>query len=203
MTKIERSSLRDEAIKRVRLRMRYESFTNIKLSDIARDLHVSHAALYKYFSNKQDLFDAVNIQWMDDINTQLQTICLSDNPASVRITQWFIELYSLHREKALNEGGAYLSYINTEQLERPCAQEDAIERKRQLVALVTDAMAAEEFRQQDPEKVAVLLFDATDHFTHPAFIIGHAKNDMTASLAELLNVLLAGLSVDLTVKTKQ
>lgn len=202
MIKEERPSLRDEAIKRVRLRMRYESFTNIKLSDIARDLDVTHAALYKYFSNKQDLFDAVNMQWMDDIGAQLETISRSGGPASARIKQWFLTLYSLRREKALSDGSEYLSYINTEELERDCAQECAIQRKDQLVRLIEEAMEAGEFKQQDIEKVVTLLFDATDHFVHPSFVYSCAQKDLSTNLSDLLDVIFAGLSPPFAASTK-
>ncbi|GAA6113310.1 MAG: TetR/AcrR family transcriptional regulator [Apilactobacillus sp.] len=40
--------------------------TDITLNEIANELHITHAALYKYFRNKQELWEAVNAKWLEE-----------------------------------------------------------------------------------------------------------------------------------------
>lgn len=40
--------------------------TDITLNEIANELHITHAALYKYFKNKQELWEAVNAKWLEE-----------------------------------------------------------------------------------------------------------------------------------------
>ena len=194
MTKDKTSSLRSKAIERARARIRQDGHANLRMSDVARDLDVTHAALYKYFTSKQDLLDAVNLRWMDDINHQLHRICLLDDTVSSRIKLWFLTLYTLRREKVLSDSSEYAAYIHTEELARQCAQNDALERKRQLTVLVKEGLQDGMFKD-DSEKIVNLLFNTADHFIHPAFIASHAEIDKQKDFAYMLDVVLEGLSI--------
>lgn len=188
------TSLRDQAIEKARARIQLNGSDTLKLSDVARDLGVTHAALYKYFANKQDLIDAVNIQWMDEINATLLAVCDKVASPGARIRQWFLTLYQLRRDKVLSNASEYASYIRTEELGRPCAQQDALERKYQLIKLIEEAMHAGEMRKSEPVIVADVLFAAADHFIHPAFVASHAVHDKSTEFERLLHVVLCGLS---------
>lgn len=187
-------SLRDKAVEKARERVQRDGFDTLKLSDVARDLNVTHAALYRYFTDKQDLIDAINIQWMEKINSELQVICDQDDPATSRIRRWFLALYEMRRDKVLKNAKEYASYMRTEELHRPCAQHDALERKEQLVGLVRAAMDAGQLRRDDAHSVAGLLLSATDHFIHPAFIASHALEDKKTDFNRLLDALIKGLA---------
>lgn len=39
--------------------------TEITLNDIAKELNITHAALYKHFKSKQELWEAVNSSWLE------------------------------------------------------------------------------------------------------------------------------------------
>lgn len=188
------TSLRDRAVEKARARVQRDGFDTLRLSDVARDLGVTHAALYKYFTDKQDLIDAINVQWMDEINSELQAICNHDESATFRIQQWFLTLYEMRRDKVLKNAREYASYIRTEELRRPCAQQDALQRKEQLVGLVQAAMDTGQIRQGDSRSVAGLLLSATDHFIHPAFIASHVLEDKKNDFKQLLHVLIRGLA---------
>lgn len=185
--------LRERAIEKARARVYRDGFANLKLSDVARDLGVTHAALYKYFANKQDLIDAINVQWMNEINAKLLAISNQTGSPEARIRQWFLALYQMRREKSLNNAGEYESYIRTEELHRPCAQQDALERRKQLADLSKQAMDAGEFAYDRPEHIVELLFNACDHFVHPAFIANHANQDKSENFKQILEILTRGL----------
>ena len=55
--------------------MRKEGFDKVRLTDIAKALGVSHAALYSHFKDKTDLLDAVSDRWLIKIDEELATIC--------------------------------------------------------------------------------------------------------------------------------
>ncbi|GFH39890.1 TetR/AcrR family transcriptional regulator [Lactococcus insecticola] len=44
---------------------------NVTLSSLAKELGTSHAALYKYFKNKKELWGALAIRWLDEILTDI------------------------------------------------------------------------------------------------------------------------------------
>lgn len=100
----------------------------------------------------------------------------------------------MRRDKVLKNAREYASYIRTEELHRPCAQQDALERKKQLVGLVRAAMDTGQVRQGDANSAAGLLLSATDHFIHPAFIASHLLEDKKADFKQLLDVLIKELA---------
>lgn len=44
---------------------------NVTLSQVGKQLGISHAALYKHFKNKQDLWTSLAMNWLDDVLVEI------------------------------------------------------------------------------------------------------------------------------------
>lgn len=66
------------AIAHATTRIKRDGFNKVRLIDIARDLGISHAALYAHFANKGALLDSVTAKWITEIDVALQKICDED-----------------------------------------------------------------------------------------------------------------------------
>lgn len=44
-----------------------QGMQKVTLAKVGQELGISHAALYKYFKNKQDLWTSLSLTWLDDI----------------------------------------------------------------------------------------------------------------------------------------
>src|SRR5271155_2724206 len=96
-------AVRDKAIEVTIEQMRRHGFDRVRLVDIAKDLGVSHAALYTHFADRSALLDAVSERWVNALETSLEAICRKDKDPVSKIHEWFQKLYSAKRAKALND----------------------------------------------------------------------------------------------------
>ena len=81
------------------------------LYDVAKDLDVSHAALYKHFSNKDDLFEKLTRQWLDKTSSDL----LNWNPLAEQdyeknLHDWLWLLAKTKKNLAEDDGEMFLLY---------------------------------------------------------------------------------------------
>ena len=54
-------------------------------SDVAKSLRVSHAALYRYYNGKTDLWNAVTERWLSKLHASSNDILKEDNPADIKL----------------------------------------------------------------------------------------------------------------------
>ena len=88
------TQIRDKAIDVAIEQMRRRGFDRVRLVDIAKDLGVSHAALYSHFADRGALLDAVSERWVN----ALEGLAGGDLPQGQRpgrenTCEWFQKLY--------------------------------------------------------------------------------------------------------------
>src|SRR5687768_8561397 len=95
-TGLSAAEIKKKAIDATMVRMREEGFDKVKLTDIAKELGVSHAALYAHFEDKAALLDAVSEHWLLDVDATLDAVCRKAGDPSEKITAWML---AFHRAK--------------------------------------------------------------------------------------------------------
>jgi Aldo/keto reductase family/Bacterial regulatory proteins, tetR family len=56
--------------------------------DVARALGVSHGSVYRHFTSKAALRDAVTERWLESISFPLEAVAREDGPAAERLQRW-------------------------------------------------------------------------------------------------------------------
>src|ERR1700679_2935303 len=97
--------LKDKAIDYAITQMQLVGFNRVTLSDIAKAVGVSHAALYGHFADKAALFDAVSERWLARLESELEALCTAkkSGDAVERLIQWFLHLHRAKVEKVKHE----------------------------------------------------------------------------------------------------
>lgn len=165
----------------------------LKMTDVAREIKVSHAALYAYFPDRDALQDGVSKLWLDRLDGELAKIAEDRPPASERILRWFVALHRMKREKVLKESALFDSFELSAQRKSEVISAHLKNSRGQLVDMVRMAMASGEMREGDPAGIAGLLFESTLAFHHPRFVFEQASKNREKDLRALVQVLLAGL----------
>src|ERR1700730_12482652 len=93
------SEIRDKAIDVTIEQMRRSGFDRVRLVDIAKDLGVSHEALYTHFADRGALLDAVSERWVNALEISLEAICREDKDPVAKIHEWFQKLYRTKRDQ--------------------------------------------------------------------------------------------------------
>ncbi len=141
--------------------------TKTTVLDVARALDVSHGTIYRHFSSKASLRDAVTERWLHRVSAPLDTIARETGPADKRLRHWFEELMTIKRRKVLDDPELFATYHAIAEQSRAVVQAHVQELVAQLARIVEDGVAQGCFRVSDVRGSAKAAFDATARFHHP------------------------------------
>lgn len=178
--------------------IRLSGIERSRLTDIARELGVSHAALYKHFANKEELLDAVTGRWLNAIDAQLSALVSGPGTPSQRLRAFFVTLYQLKRAKVASDPELYGAFDLATAKLRPSALAHLDHMFALLQGLIAEGIAQGEIRPlQAGETLASLsevLFDGTMAFHHPRLVLDSLGMDRRPALDAVLTTLLQGLA---------
>jgi AcrR family transcriptional regulator len=187
--------LKEKALQITEEKIRYYGFEKFRLTDIAKELKVSHAALYNHFPDKAALLDAISERWLTRMDNTLELITQKETSPHQLITEWFLKYHELKKEKVLKDPELFKSFNMAAELLKPFIVQHLHNLNEQLLALVQKAIAAGEIRGESPEKVVELLLEATVSFHHPRMVLDHKDEQRELLLQKLVEVLLDGLTM--------
>lgn len=182
------TEIKARAIEATLERIRSQGLEKVRLTDIARELGVSHVALYAHFESKEALLDAVLETWLAETTAALDAICRSQRKPMAKLEQWFLSQYAMKRERARNDHATYAAFETATFAHKPFVQRYLAQRTEQLVALLQDAGFS-----SAPRKASVLL-DGMAAFFHPRLILESAETNREPELKRVLHTLLRGLA---------
>lgn len=136
--------------------------------DVARALDVSHGTIYRHFSSKDDLRDAVTRRWLQRVEQPLAAISRGDGPVEERLRRWLDTLIATKQEKRREDPQMFATYYQLAQEATSIVDQHVAELVDQLAAIVVDGQKAGVFKVADPERAARAVFHATARFHHPA-----------------------------------
>lgn len=187
------NEIKNKAIELTIERMRADGFDKVRLVDVAKAIGVSHAVLYSHFANKSSLLDAVSESWLSGIDEELERICQSKKDPITKIHSWFRTLHRMKVEKVRRDPEPYKSFDLAVENQKPFVRRHLETNQRQMVDLVTEAMATKKMRKANPDKIARILREAMSAFGHPKIVAQYIHEERELLLKQTLDVLLRGL----------
>ena len=166
--------------------------TKTGVVDVARALGVSHAAVYRYFASKNELFDAVAERWLTAVSAPLKAIAERRGSAAKRLDAWLTELFAIKRRKVMDDRELFESYRSIAEAAHEVIAAHIAELHHQLSAIIADGIASGEFRVKNADEAATTVLDATARFHHPHLLL-EKPSDPTAE-RRVVRLVLAGLS---------
>ncbi len=163
--------------------------------DVARFLEVSHGTIYRHFSSKAALRDAVAQRWLHRVSAPLAVIAEEQGSAIERMHRWFEQLMALKRQKVLDDPEMFATYSAIAEEARGVVQAHVDELVRQLAGIVESGIASLEFKVADSHAAAKAIFDATIRFHHPAHAAEWSNPEINTDFAQVWRLILAGLVV--------
>lgn len=195
-TGLSAAELKDKAIDATMRAMRQEGFDKVRLTDIAKQLGVSHAALYQHFADKTALLDAVSAKWLCEIDEDLEAICrkTAKEPTD-KVQAWMLALHRAKLAKVLHDPELYKSFDLLALAQKPYVQQHMLTMRAQLTGLAREAIAKRRLRDADPEKLAEIIWESMMAFHHPKLVAQHLDEKREPLLKQVLDSVLRGLGL--------
>lgn len=161
--------------------------------DVARALGVSHGSVYRHFSSKIALRDAVAKRWLARVSAPLARLVTSDDLAPARLRQHVGELSRTKRRMAADDPELFATFHQIATEARSTVAEHLDTLAAQLAEIIADGVRRGEFTAADPATAGRAVLQATARFHHPAHAGEWADPALDTDLDAVLELLLAGL----------
>jgi AcrR family transcriptional regulator len=162
--------------------------------DIARELGMSHANVYRYFTTKSAILDAIIDEWLSRLETFVDAIVQRPDSAAQRIEAVVVELHRKRKKKLLEDAQVFETYRRVVEI-RP---DMAARRRQQLIrvfrSLLEEGIRTGEFAPMDASAAAVSLKDATALFLHPLMIPTNLHEETEERARSVVRCMLAGFA---------
>lgn len=192
-TGLSSEEIREKALQIAEDKIRLYTFEKFRLTDIAKELKLSQAALYNHFPDKAALLDAISERWLTRTDETLERIMEKELPPRQLIVEWFLKYHELKKEKVLKDPELYKSFNMAAEMLKPFIVRHLDNLNRQLLTLIQKAIATKEIRAKSPESVVRLLLESTVSFHHPRMVLDHKDENRESLLKQLVQVMLEGL----------
>jgi AcrR family transcriptional regulator len=161
--------------------------------DVARALGVSHGSVYRHFSSKAALRDAVTERWLAEVSAPLAAVAAETGPAPERLRRWLDLLIMSKRKRAFDDPEMFATYLEIAADARDVVKAHVNELTGQLAQIIADGVAQGEFTAVDPLIAGRAVFDATSRFHKPTHAAEWSDPGIDAAFEGVWSLILGGL----------
>ncbi|MBK5957780.1 TetR family transcriptional regulator [Rhodoplanes elegans] len=146
-------------------------FQKTTVADIARELGMSPANVYRFFRSKDEINEAVGRQLLGEVLAAGLEIAGRDGPAAERLHALFTTVERMNTERFTVEKKLH-DLVALALTENWQIVFDYVERMDEVIArIIADGMNRGEFRAGDPARAARCLHTAMIRYSHPRLMV--------------------------------
>jgi len=172
-------------------------FAKTAVADIAAELGMSPANVYRFFPSKNAIVEAICRRCLGELDEKAWAIARSRGPAAARLERLVLEILAYHKENLLTD-----KRVNDIVLVAIEDSWDAIQTHKEVIRnaaelILRDGMDAGEFDKLDPAETSRLLMRSLVAFMHPVLIsqcLAADEEDMEAAARATVRFLLRGIT---------
>lgn len=145
-------------------------FAKTAVADIAGELGMSPANVYRFFPSKNAIVEAICRRCLGELDERAWAVARSRGPATARVERLILEILAYHKDNLLTD-----KRVNDIVLVAIEDSWDAIQAHKDVIRNVTelilrDGIEAGEFEPVDPAETSRLLMRSLVAFMHPVLI---------------------------------
>ena len=145
-------------------------YAKTTVADIAAELDMSPANVYRFFPSKNAIVEAICKRFLAEVEAKAWAVARAKGPAGPRIERLILEILRYHKENVLTE-----QRVNDMVLAAIELSWDAIRAHKDVMRTVVevilrDGIEAGEFESVEPRETAELILRCMLPFTHPMVV---------------------------------
>jgi len=162
--------------------------TNV--SDVAKSLNVSHAAIYRYFKGKTDLWNAVTERWLSNLHAPAKDILIEAHSADIKLFLLLQEFAEAKHRSAVDDPEMFANYLKLAKSSMDVIEKSIEEGINSIQGVIEQGISDGMFFEEYPHQAAMTVYLATSVFIHPnSFEVPNRKQNIES----VLNLLIRGL----------
>jgi AcrR family transcriptional regulator len=171
-------------------------FAKTAVADIAAELKMSPANVYRFFSSKHAIVEAICHRCLSELEDKAWAVARSRGSAAERLERLFLEILTYHKENLLTD-----QRVNDMVLVALEHNWDAIRAHKEAIRMVTEKIVREgieagEFEPIDAGETARLMMRSMVHFCHPVLLAQNLQDneDVEAGVSSTIRFLLRAIT---------
>lgn len=172
---------------------RQYGFGKTTIGDIAADLDMSPANIYKFFESKSAIVEACAERNLSLMHADVERIMRSRKPALTRFEAVILSIYRFHKELFRNERHIFRMVVQAIEEAWPCIQAHEAFLVSAIKSLLEEGIAAGEIRRGKPAELSQAIADALHIALYPHLRVGWNSNESEARVRAHLRFVLSAL----------
>lgn len=164
----------------------------LTVTEIAETAGMSHANIYRYFSSKAALIEAVSVAWLAPIEASLRIIGDAPDPAYDKLERLIFAVHRAYREKAVRDPRLFELFCAA-----AIAQTDVVRKHQQRIAraihrVLDEGGSSGAYTINNQESAVNLVLDAMYRFLSPVAVradLGSTPVELETRGAQMLRVI--------------
>ena len=171
-------------------------YAKTAVADIAAELRMSPANIYRFFPSKTAIVQAMCQRCLSELEEKVWVVARSKSPASARLERLQLEILAYHKENLLEE--QKVSDIVEVAMEESWAAINAHKEviRTAIELILRDGIEAKEFEPVDPREISTLIMKAYAGYCHPVLLAQGVQegNDLEAEARALIRLLIRAIT---------
>jgi AcrR family transcriptional regulator len=170
-------------------------FAKTTVADIAGELKMSPANVYRFFSSKNAIIEAICQRCLGELEEKAWTVARSRGSAAERIERLVLEILTYHRENHLVDQRVNDMVLAAIELSWQAIRAHKEHMRMVFEMILREGIESGEFEPLDPRETSRLLMISLVHFCHPVLVAQYLQDqedlegDARASVHFLLRAL--------------
>jgi len=145
-------------------------FAKTAVADIAAELKMSPANVYRFFPSKNAIVEAICKRCLGEVEEKAWAVARSKASAAQRLERLILDILAYHRENLVTEQRVNELVVAAieDNWETIRAHKDLLRNVAELI--LRDGIVAGEFEPLDPRETAELFMRSVVAFTHPLIV---------------------------------
>jgi AcrR family transcriptional regulator len=145
-------------------------YAKTAVSDIAAELGMSPANIYRFFSSKNAIVEAICKRCLTEVEDKAWAVARSKASASDRLERVVLEILAYHKENLITDQRVNDIVLVAMEDSWQTIQAHKVAMCAIAEMILRDGIASGEFEQVDPHRTADLFMRSVLAFTHPLLI---------------------------------
>lgn len=173
-------------------------FAKTAVADIAAELGMSPANVYRFFPSKTAIVGTICARSLAEIEAEVAAIAAGEGTPQQRITEGYVAIMRYHKDNFLEERRVHDMVLvaienNWDAIEAHKARIGCI-----IARILSDGMAKGVFVPHDPQAVSQIILGTSVRFCHPVLVAQNIDDDLEASLRATMGFILRSIEVERT-----
>lgn len=163
-------ALEDRILEETLAQLRRHGARRVTVLSIAQALGVSHAALYRYFPSKSELFDAALALALRPLEAEARAIVDAPDPAADKLERLIDAVHRAYRGACRDDPELFALMTQAAVEARGVGRKHRAKVQAAVQRVVEEGVASSSFAIPDARRGVAFVFDALHRFIHPAAV---------------------------------